>query len=277
MALSLVAGAVFPSAHRSSDPSAYVEQALVNMLGGAHAVVEKNLGYSFDRGSCIYVGYVRDGGSVTMNRTFKRGQKYLLIGSGDDDAVDVDLQILQGGRIVAQDTLDDAAPTVAFTPAADGEYSIKLILADGDDDSFLGLCCLSDSGWKIPLESLGSTIDNFIRQTSLVDEELNGEFQAAPNTWCVYGGVADKDSDWFAMTNIVLSNPPYAIVGAAQDDDIDIDLELRVGNRLVDEDKEDDGQPVLLVEESGTYQIRLINESSQPALTMFGILRLPKS
>jgi hypothetical protein len=256
---------------RSVDPSDFAREALVNLLARSHMVVQADEDLSFDTGSCIYAGFVKRGKSVSIVKDLDEDKSYMFVAAGDDDVTDVDIQVLRNGKVVAEDTMDDNEPYVKFTPSSSAEYTVKVILYEADADSFVGLCCLSDDGWDVPVSRLDSAVNNILDSVDAVLNSQDGAFLQASNSWCIYGGVLESDSDWFSITNIVLNNPPYLIVGTSDNDDADVDLQLKRSGSIIASDTEDDNVPVVAVEKSGTYEVKILNHG-RPSLSMFTIL-----
>lgn len=63
------------------------------------------------------------------------GTKYRLLAAGDDDAKDVDVEILDAkGKAVAQDVATDPTATVDFTPSVTAIYQIRIRLYDSQNN-----------------------------------------------------------------------------------------------------------------------------------------------
>lgn len=64
----------------------------------------------------------------------KAGKKYRFIAAGDNDAKDVDLEVLDANnKVVAQDAATDPTATVDFTPTKTGRYLVRIRLYASQD------------------------------------------------------------------------------------------------------------------------------------------------
>ncbi len=65
----------------------------------------------------------------------KAGTKYRFLAAGDNDAKDVDLEVLDANnKVVAQDVATDPTATVDFTPGKTGQYHIRIRLYDSREN-----------------------------------------------------------------------------------------------------------------------------------------------
>lgn len=63
------------------------------------------------------------------------GKSYRFLAAGDNDAKDVDLEVLDAnGKVVAQDSETDPTATVDFTPNATGRYLVRIRLYGSDNN-----------------------------------------------------------------------------------------------------------------------------------------------
>jgi hypothetical protein len=63
--------------------------------------------------------------------SLQAGKKYRFLAAGDNDAKDVDLQVLDGnGKVVAVDDAADPEAVVDYTPAATQKYLVRVRLFD---------------------------------------------------------------------------------------------------------------------------------------------------
>lgn len=57
------------------------------------------------------------------------GQRYTLVAVCDDDCTDMDLRVLDGRYLLAEDVSTDAHATVALTPARGGQLTVEVVMA----------------------------------------------------------------------------------------------------------------------------------------------------
>jgi predicted small lipoprotein YifL len=57
------------------------------------------------------------------------GTAYRIVGACDNECSNVDIELLDGrGAVVASDMLPDDIPLVNYTPAADGRYTVRMLM-----------------------------------------------------------------------------------------------------------------------------------------------------
>lgn len=124
------------------DPQGkYVNSAsarLVKMVDGSNKEGYRLQNNSFSAGG----GWLKQGADnwvSLFNMQLTAGTNYRIIGVGDMDAKDVDIQILDSNnKIVASDTLVSPEAIVNYRPTVTGRYTIRLRLyaSKGNDPCF---------------------------------------------------------------------------------------------------------------------------------------------
>ena len=82
-----------------------------------------------------WVKQSKDNWVVLYTVKLEEGKKYRFLAAGDEDAKDVDLQVLDAdGKVVAQDVKSDPEAVVDFTAAATGSYVVRIRLFDSENN-----------------------------------------------------------------------------------------------------------------------------------------------
>lgn len=75
------------------------------------------------------VAPLQPGRDHRANLPLKRGVAYRILGGCDNECNDVDLELLGAdGAVLQSDLLTDDYPVVNFTPTADGNFTLRIIL-----------------------------------------------------------------------------------------------------------------------------------------------------
>lgn len=91
-------------------------------------IVQAAQGWDF--APALHTGALRQNQSVNVTFHLEAGNSYRIIGACDVDCSDVDLKLNDpSGREVDSDTETDDFPVVAASPREDGEYTVKVIMA----------------------------------------------------------------------------------------------------------------------------------------------------
>src|SRR5262245_60492469 len=92
-ALALVAG---PSAASAAwVPGERMNESVSTVIASARDITD--LGdYGYDSNVCILACFLTDGREITFNRPFDKGVSYLILGGGDKNASDIDIEIFDG-------------------------------------------------------------------------------------------------------------------------------------------------------------------------------------
>lgn len=263
-------------AARAQDPSEYVGQAVGRLAGSIiNASREADVGYN--DGLSLFGAFMEKGTSTALSQELLPGRTYLIAGSGDDDATDVDLEIFYpDGRLAASDTEVDALPVVAFTPTQRGYYSIKLELHEGQTrTSFCAMAILREGGWQIPADNMvRACVRALTVRNGLAERGLNLKFHDAPNQWAFFGGIVPQGQE--AELSQISLGQGYRVVAAAGDDHAtDLDSYLSDGAGIVAKDEAEDALPIVdhrsIEGRAYTYRVKNV-ESDGPPLVVAVIL-----
>jgi hypothetical protein len=112
----------------SSENRQKVEQNLHELLNGYGA--QHAAGRAAVPGVPDVITSLQPGADHQFRVTLTGGTAYSFLGACDNDCNDVDLELLQAsdGLVVGSDLLTDDYPVVDFTPPANGDYFVRVIL-----------------------------------------------------------------------------------------------------------------------------------------------------
>jgi len=208
------------------------------------------------------------GQSADFTRYFHAGTEYVIYANGCNDAVDVDLQIVDSrGRIITQDSDSDKAAVVRFSPARSGQYTIRLQMATARGRALAYFAVFTvDEGWNVPLQDIDAAFSRLAAVTSLA--------QLADYEIARFYGFIMRPGETNSMT--LNGVPPGAHVAVAVGDDLANDLDIAVlqNGRLVAADVLDDALPIASFNaRSGSLEMRVSYASgSGPALVLMALL-----
>lgn len=264
-------------------PGKRMNEAMARMLAAGMKASDTS-DFGFDRDVCTCAGFVQVGKAVGFNRTFTAGQSYMLLGGGDDNARDVDLEVFDSaGKKVAADTDDDPAPVVRFTPKATGTYSFRLTLVGASNPKAGAFCAavvMRKGGYTVPVENLSKALGGVATRAADVDRKVNKKvyFHDGDNQWCLFGSVLPQGES-LSITGVRLPAGEYVAVGAGDTVGRDVDLYvLESDGSVAAKDEDDDPLPVVpfTVHKGGVRAgLKAKNvKSNGPSLTMFALLKL---
>ncbi|MCS7022029.1 MAG: hypothetical protein NZU63_09400 [Gemmataceae bacterium] len=182
--------------------------------------------YGYDDGISFLAFFLKYRATVSFERTFNQGSKYVILGSGDENVEDLDIEILDSnGRTVALDTKDDAMPIVEFSPRQTGAYTIRLNLFKASRSSFCAAAILRKGGFDVPIRNLVVATTRLIALCNVIDRYTSDQvtFFDGNNQWALYGAVLRRGEDT-TITNIHLGNGKRIFLAAADENARDIDL-----------------------------------------------------
>ncbi|MFT3773087.1 MAG: hypothetical protein QM820_47510 [Minicystis sp.] len=261
-------------------PGKYMLQAVGHVADAAKNIESKtNFGFDIDH-ACLLGAYIRAGKSIDIVQSFKAGRQYVLVGGGSENAIDVDLGVLEGSTLLASDTDDDPTPVVKFKAPRDGNYTIRLALEKSKaNGNFVALAIMHEGGYTIPTKSIVSSIGRAIMNAGAVAKKVNSKggdlvFHESDN-WSFYGTVLKPHevSSFGGLT--LVTNPTIALAGADDDGrNIDLFIKDRSGS-VVAKDDEPDANPVVLVRpDSGQRYSLGVTNAANTGTTLATVLLL---
>ena len=178
-----------PPARGEFQPGVPMAAAVARVLGGAVAAEQKtNLG--FDWGVTFMGALLQPKSFINWRMQLEAGMRYAFLGGGDNNAVDVDLAVVDAeGRILARDQLADAKPVVAFTPSQTGVYIVRMTLTQAPRPSFCALAILRQGGFTVPVKNLTTSLQKIMAAGRLASQRASVRFHEEPNQWALFGAV----------------------------------------------------------------------------------------
>jgi hypothetical protein len=260
-----------PSDTSEWTPGRYMVQAVGRVADAARNIEQKtNYGFDVDH-ACLLGAYLQTGKSIDIVQSFKGGRQYVLIGGGSENAIDVDLGVLDGGKVLASDTDDDPTPIVKFKPAKDGNYTIRLLLEKSKaSGNFVALAIMHEGGYTIPHKNIVASIGGAIRAAQLAAKKVSSKggslaFHEGGN-WSFYGTVL-KPQEVSSFGGLKLTADPTIALAGADEDGTNIDLFIKDqgSGAVVAKDVEPDATPAVLIhpQSSVRYSLSVANSAKQ--------------
>jgi hypothetical protein len=263
-------------------PGVYMKEAVAGVMSSARTIAD--LGeFGYVSGTCFLGAYLEPRGFSSMTVPMEEGVTYLILGGGDSDARDVDIQLVDSrGQVVAKDDDADATPLVEFTPPFAGKYTIRLTLFAADRGSFCATAILRRNGYDVPVRNLVDATVHLIAQCEAVWRAVPGQvgFHVSENQWAVYGAILEQEGST-TITNMDPGTRRLAFVSAGDDIAEDIDLWLLDAiDRTLAEDIDADPRPVIVhnTRAGANYGVRTKVARSQrqgASLVLTAVLEVP--
>jgi hypothetical protein len=258
-------------------PGIYMTQALGKIMASARNVTQKSRFGLDDGGTCFMGALLKVGKQVETTIPLKAGTEYAFIGGGDDDAIDLDLYLVNPeGKIVERDIDEDATPVVTFKAPADGKYRVLLkLIAAATKSSFCGYATLRAGGFEVPPQNLAGCAARLMTVCEVIADKTGGAaFHDEEGEWALVGTILGQGQ---ALTQNGIDLPEghhaFAAAGDAQADDLDLLIAGADGKHL-GEDADEDANPVVLLENPGTVRLKLTAAKSKgPTLAMAAVLK----
>lgn len=261
----------------SWTPGNYLTQAISTVYAAAAAAIAIEDELGFDGGASLFGSLVRRGGSTSILQTFNRGEEYVVIGGGDNDAQDVDVTILDSlGRSVASDRLTDATPVVHFRPTRSGRYTVRVSLYRATDNAFVALAILRKGGWQVGPDRMVAAARTLVSSGSFLATKGSSGFLAEENQWAVWGGVAPS-REIIELTGVTLGQGKRIVIAATDDEASDIDLYVRSSAGTLLASDEGSGADAVVSLESAAgrrYNLTAKNAGNGTNFVMTGVLTL---
>lgn len=183
----------------------------------------------------ILTAYLRKESNVIFTTYLNSGNRYAFAGSGDDNATDVDIYLLNTeGDIVVKDASTSKNPIVYYSPSVSGNYTVKLKLYNSISvGCFCNLLMLVQGGDNIDIDD----IKNALLKTIGACVYMHGinsdiKFFDNDNQWCMYGSVLKKGSS-NAIENLQFGSEDLVFLAWGDENTTDIDLKISDKNGTV--------------------------------------------
>jgi hypothetical protein len=275
----IVIGLCFPecASRADSDATNAMIQAVSGVAETARKIQDKTR-YGYDDNISLLGAYLKTDASVTLTKQLKKGDRYALLGSGDEDAQDVDISINDSNNErVAADTDNDPKAVVEFEPKQTGKYTIILKLHKSRKNaSFCALAILRKGGWNVPDSNFVDAMAKCIATCSQLGKSRKDlHFHDQPNQWSLFGSVLEMGKET-TLPNITMGEGKRIFVAAGDGNALNVDLFLlnKSGN-VVEKDDEPDASPIFeyKTSSSSTYSVRIKNVKSKgPSIVISAIL-----
>jgi hypothetical protein len=247
--------------------------AVARVLGGAVAAEQKtNLG--FDRGVTFMGALLQPKSSINWRMQMEAGMRYAFLGGGDDNAVDVDLAVVDAnGQTLARDQLADAKPVVDFTPSQTGMYVVRMTLAQAPRPSFCALAILRQGGFAVPIKNLTTSLQKIMAAGRLASQRAAVRFHEEQNQWALFGAVL-KQGDTTTISGLNLEGRQHVFVTAGDANARILDMALldARGSVVKKDDKPDRVAVVVARTANASYQLTITNVESTGAALVTAVI-----
>jgi hypothetical protein len=266
-----------PTSGQGKDSGTFLTQAFIRVTDNAD-FAKRITGYGYADGVSVLAAWVDLNDSVSFIRPLTGGVSYTFLAAGDKDAKIVNLDILddKGTKVLKSDGKKQPDAVLEFTPAASGNYTMRLTLAQSRNN-YPCMCVatiLKKDGWKVPLGNLDTCAKKITDALTAVDDDLRTktgnrlDFLKAKNQWALYGGIL-KQSETLQVDNMTLGSGMKGFIAVGDNNTQDVDLFLLDQNgTTIKEDTRTD--PVAaFVHEPGPqkHSLRALNyKATAPAL-----------
>lgn len=276
LALMLFGGMAQPAHAQGKATGQFLDAAVVRVTD--IAAKAKFAQYGYADGLSILGGWVDEKASLSFSMELQKGVDYLLLAGGDNDALDVDLELQDAtGIALAADAGFDPEAIVQFTPRQTARFTLKLTLFKSRQK--VPCVCvatiLKKNGWNVPVKNLDDATGRVAK--ALADGDAIAkktghrlDLRRAPNQWAIFGGVL-RQGDNFALHNISSGFGDLLFVGAGDNfaQSLRVDVESN-DNKLIL--KEGRNNQLAAIDYRGTgkmHGLRLTNvKARSPAVVL---------
>lgn len=274
--------AAAPAAAQGRDTRLYSAQAVVRVTNIASTA--KFINYGYREGLSILGGWIEGRSYLTFSTRLIQGVDYLLLAAGDNDAQDVDLEIVDAnGNVLAKDDGKQAYAIVTFRPRVTAYYTLRLTLFKSRNNlpCVCAMTILKKNGWDVPVKNLDTACDKIGTALEAMDRGAQKfgkrvDFHRASNQWAFFGAVL-REGENLSVTDMTMGTGDRLFVGAGDRfaDTVRLDLETADG-RLVKRDLKNG--PVSSLDfgaAGGMHGLRVHNvRATGPAVVLMAVMDL---
>jgi len=262
-------------------PGKHMIKAVGKVMGTVRGISDGG-DFGYDKDLSILAAYVAVGKSVSFNKPLVKGEEYIILGGGDDDIEDLDLEVYDKNRKkIAADTQTDAAPLVRFKAPETGTFTLKAISYKAKADGFVCVVILRNGGYDVPKTNLVDAFASLIGGCNIIDKNTKDKvsFHYKENQWALYGSVLDKGEET-TIENVDLGSGTRMIIAAGDKNAKDIDLFVKTGKgKDLGSDTKADAFPIVTVNAFALSDAKLTYknvESKGRSLVLMTVLQLNK-
>jgi hypothetical protein len=259
----------------------YWTQAFIRVTDTA-AGAAKLGNYGYQAGISILGAWVDARDRCEFSIWLKKDVNYMFVAGGDNDAQDVDVNILDSmtGKSLANEDREAPDAMVPFAPPADDYYTLRLTLAKARNNlpCICVVCVLREDGLKVPVKNLDDCANKVMNLFSETDKLLQKEnkrleLRRARNQWAVYGAVLDPGKE-ISVTNLDMGATRRLLLAMGDKNSEDVDLFLLDANRKVlAEDTKTNSEAIIgyTPRPQDRYGVKMLNFKGRgPSVVMTG-------
>jgi len=112
---------------------------VAKQLNEACAKINEKGNLQFDQEGntiCIIASLLESEETKSFQRDFLKDTGYMLVGAGDDNCKDFDLELHGNGKLNTKDEAEDATPVITVEPKAKFRGSVKMVMHESKKPSF---------------------------------------------------------------------------------------------------------------------------------------------
>ena len=276
----LFAGITAPVHAQGKTTGQFMNEAVIRVTNVANGV--KFINYGYNEGISILGGWVDEKASLNFTTPLQAGKEYLFLAGGDNDAQDVDLEILDSrNNVVAADVRVAPDAVVAFNPKVGGTYTLRMTLFKSNNrvPCVCVTTILRKNGWNVPVGNLDKASGKIIKALETGDQvaQRTGQrvdLRRANNQWAFFGGVL-RQGESMGVNKMSLGFGDCLFVGAGDNfaSVINLDLEDASG-KAIKQDLKNNAVSVLDCRaQGGTNGLRLHNvRATSPSVVIMSVM-----
>lgn len=261
-------------------PGVYLTQAFDRIYTPLGILSEKT-GYGLDESVAVLGAILGRGEKVWFKRPLRANVEYVFAAGGDDDALDVDLELSDSaGKLVARDRDTSSTAVLKYTPPRDGTFTLGVslpLLEKGAGFAFCTVAILRQDGRPLLIEGVAHALVHVLRAGMVLSSKYKVDLLSEKNQWAIVGGVV-LGEDELRINKMTFGTGARAIFAAADVENIDVDLLLRRAEDqvLVAVDDKDDAEACIVfqAEQGVDHSLIIRNASPRPRLILAAVLAI---
>lgn len=232
----------------------YVSECVSRGVEAAGRVIAGAEGVTFgmnSNGYCLLGGWVKQGESLEYNMTLAANTAYVVIGAGDRDVADLDMQFKSGDQVLEKDEQEDNIPVLVVQFEQEVEATLVVTNYKGSSPSqadFCSIIILESDGGQAQVTALNQAAQGLCE---IINKQAGFTTDGQVSSgWCVFGSLLQSGGEHGVTRRFAPGT--YRLVGWGDSRAKDVDARVANGEgETVAEDVLEDNQPVVDFEVTG--------------------------